>query len=133
MSANKKPMEIRKLHGTDQTNKHRNNENIPEPSSGIGPGAKYLSNGEREIWDEIVSISCPGVLGNTDRISLEIMCRLLYRFRFGDHDKDAVLVNLNGAELSQLSSLLGRFGMTPVDRMKLSVPKSKPKNSFGDL
>ena len=118
MPPHKKPMAVRELHGTAHRNKHRNTNNVPEPIKGIGPASAYLTAIEKEVWDEVVGIACPGVLGNTDRIGLEMLCKLIAEMRT-DFD------NMTAAKITQLSNALGRFGMTPADRMKLNVPKKK--------
>jgi len=128
MGAPTKPMALRELHGTANRNKQRNNDDVPVPTNGIGPAVRpgsgsNLNEGEQAIWDEIVSISYAGVLGEADRIALEMMCKLVYEMRTGFADMTA-------AKLTQLSSLLGRFGMTPSDRTKITVPKAEKKNSF---
>lgn len=118
MPAPKKPMAVRELHGTAHRNKHRNNDSAPEPARGIGPPVSCLTEMEQAVWDEVVGISCPGVLGNTDRIALEMMCRLIVEMRTN-------FAEMTAAKITQLSNALGRFGMTPSDRMKLNVPKKK--------
>ena len=81
---------------------------------------------ERQIWDEIVKISYKGVLGEGDRIALELMCRLVYDFRYSPDD-------FNAAKYAQLSNLLGRFGLTPSDRTKIVIPKGEDQNPFEQL
>lgn len=128
MGVPKMPTAIRKLHGTDKRNKHREVPNQVEVVNGIGEAPDHLSEDGKKIWDEIVGLMFQGVLGETDRLALEIMCNLVYRFRFSQVDED--VSGLTGAELSRLTGLLSEFGMTPSARTKISVPKQKPKNSF---
>lgn len=92
------------------------------PTEGIGPAPESLVV-EAEIWDEVVEMMPVGVLGNTDRIALETMCKLIFKMRY---DFDA----MTAAQLGKLETLLGRFGMTPSDRTKITMPKGKPKNAF---
>jgi len=41
---------------------------------------------------------------------------------------------MSAAKLSQLSTMLGKFGMTPSDRTKIVVPKgSEKKNGFTEM
>ena len=51
------------------------------------------------------------------------------------HERRALIrrETISAAELSILSSLLGRLGMTPADRARLSVPIEKPENKFASL
>ncbi len=99
------------------------NDSEPAPSRGIGPSSSVLSEYERQIWDEVVGNMYAGVLGEADRFALELMCRLIAEMRLNFEEMPA-------AKLTQLSTLLGRFGMTPSDRTKITVPKAEKKNSF---
>ena len=128
MGRPKKPMVVRELHGTAHRNKQRNNDDAPVAKNGIGPAVRPMSGSnlnaqEQAIWDEIVSISYVGVLGEADRIGLEMMCRLVHEMRTD-------FTEMTAAKLTQLSNLLGRFGMTPSDRTKIVVPKAEKKNPF---
>lgn len=126
MGAPKKPSALKAIQGTDQKNKDRLNENEPVPVRGIGPAGSVLNEYERSIWDEVVGISYAGVLGEADRIALEMMCRLIAEMRLDFEEMTA-------AKITQLSQLLGRFGMTPSDRTKIVIPKSKNANPFEDM
>jgi hypothetical protein len=120
------PQALRVLNGTSKDHPGRQNKDQPTPEKGIGPCNKSLNEYEREIWDEIVGISYAGVLGEADRIALEMMCRLIAEMRLNFDDMPA-------AKLTQLSGLIGRFGMTPADRTKIIVTKQAPKNPFAAL
>lgn len=123
MGAPKKPSALKVLQGTDQRNKTRMNPNEPVPVRGIGPGHNSLNEYELEIWDEVVGISYRGVLGEADRIALEMMCRLIAEMRLD-------FAEMTAAKITQLSQLLGRFGMTPSDRTKIVIPKEQNANPF---
>jgi hypothetical protein len=133
MGAHKKPTEIRELHGTHNRNKHRDNPNQPKAEGGIGPAPKHFTEQQVECWDYLVGCMFIGVMGKSDRPTMEMMSVLFHRFRYGEYDKEAVIPALNGAELSRLDSLLGRYGMTPSDRSKIVVPKEDDKNEFENL
>jgi len=130
MPAYKKPMELRELHGTANRNKQRNNPDMPDVDYGLGPAPDYFTEGEREVWDYLVSVMFKGVLATSDRASFELMAKLFYRFRYGTFDRDAELPALTAGELSRLDSLLGRYGMTPADRTKIVVPQGQKKSGF---
>ena len=123
MGAPKKPTALKQLQGTDKRNKTRMNPDEPVPARGIGSPNKNLTAYEQEIWDEIVGISYRGVLGEADRIALEIMCRLVAEMRLN-------YAEFTAAKITQLSQLIGRFGMTPSDRTKIVIPKEKNANAF---
>ena len=119
----KKPTALKQLQGTANDHPGRQNQDQPIPPRGIGPPNKVLTGMEKEIWDEVVGISYAGVLGEADRIALEMMCRLISEMRTNFEEMTA-------AKITQLSALLGRFGMTPSDRTKIVIPKSKNANAF---
>jgi phage terminase small subunit len=127
MAANKKPTALRELQGTANRNKHRDNQDQPVITRGIGPAPKHLNDDQKKIWDEIVSGMYAGVLGEADRLALETLTRLVYVMR-RDFEK------MSAAKLSQLSTMLGKFGMTPSDRTKIVVPKGgEKKNGFTEM
>jgi phage terminase small subunit len=138
-SPHKKPMALRELEGTAHRNKHRNNYDAPVPTRGIGPAPDRFCDVEKKIWDEFVDIMYTGVLGEADRLSLEIAVSLFYRFRHGVHyfpnetRKDDVPTGLTAAELSRLCGLLSEFGMTPSSRQKIVIPKQTQKNVFESI
>jgi hypothetical protein len=107
----------------------------PKPSGPLGDPPKRLRRAEKAMWAELVSIIPEGVLGNSDRWLVEITSRLMAKMV-----KNGIggAVGLTGSELSQLSTLLGRMGMTPSDRSKVGVPLPQRKtekqiNRFADL
>ena len=122
----RKPTALKRIQGTDRDHKSRQNPDEPTPTRGIGPAHKTLSGYEQEIWDEIVGISYRGVLGEADRIALEMMCRLVAEMRLD-------FVEMTAAKITQLSQLIGRFGMTPSDRTKIVVPKEQNVNPFSGM
>ena len=131
MGSPRKPTALKQLQGTDKEHPGRINKNEPVPERGIGPAVRpmcgsNLNQEEQAIWDEIVSISYTGVLGEADRIALEMMCRLVHEMRTD-------FTEMTAAKITQLSQLLGRFGMTPSDRTKIVVPKGEKKNPFGGM
>lgn len=121
-----KPTALKEVQGAYKKNPQRKNKKEPIPNGGIGPALTTLNAGERMIWDEIVEVACIGVLTNADRISLELLCKLIWEMRTNFEE-------MNASKLSRLTFLLSQFGMTPADRSKISVPQAAPKNSFSDL
>lgn len=126
MPRNRTPMAIREVTGTAHRNKHRQNPNEPKPVNGIGPAPSHLTELQKTIWDEVVAVSVPGVLGDTDRLALEVLAKLIDTMR-----RD--FESMTAAQITQLINLCGRFGMTPVDRMKIQVPGKPKTNGFADL
>lgn len=81
---------------------------------------KYFSEDESEIWAEIESNAAGGVLTSAERYTVELMARLVAKFR-----KDW----LTGAEMSQLTWCCSHLGMTAVDRSKVLGDESEPDKS----
>jgi hypothetical protein len=133
MGSHKKPQALREVSGTANRNKHRDNQDQPKVTIGIGPAPSHFTEQQVEIWDYLVSVMFAGVLSRSDRPTLEMMAVLFYRFRHGTYDEDTVCPVLNGVELSRLDSLMGRYGMTPSDRTKIVVPKQPDHNPFEDM
>ena len=122
----KKPTALRELHGTANRNKQRNIDSPATATRGIGPAGNVLSENQRAIWDEIVGISYAGVMGEADRIALELMCRLVEEMRLN-------FAEMSASKMTQLNSILSKFGMTPSDRTKITVPKIEKANGFAAL
>lgn len=123
MGAPRKPSVLKAIQGTDKQHPARVNKSEPTPTRGIGPAHDSLTEYEADVWDEIVGISYRGVLGEADRIALEMMCRLTAEMRLD-------YTEFSAAKLTQLSQLCGRFGMTPSDRTKIVIPKEQNVNAF---
>ena len=105
----------------------------PEAKAEIGKAPDYLESDVKAIWDEIVSLACPGVLGDSDRCIVEIAATLMAEFRRGGRDENGRPL-FTDARLSRLQAALGQLGMTPADRSKVKVPQKAPAgNPFGDL
>lgn len=116
------PTAIKEARGSYKNHPERRNENEMQPLGGIGPAPDHAG-AYAETWDEIVKAMPPGVLGNTDRIAIEMLCKLVVKMRFD-------FEHMNAAEMTRLETLLARFGMTPADRTKITVPKGEKKNPF---
>jgi len=80
----------------------------------------------RILWAELSKLVPAGVVEHSDRWTFEVLVCLMEKFRRG---------NALGGEVSQLLSLLAKFGMTPSDRSRVSVatpaqPKNDPWGKF---
>ena len=113
------PKAVLRIKGVDKTHpeRFRIRENEPENVNPVGDPPENLSDSERNIWMRIVEESITGVLGQADRIAVELACKLYVRVDEGT----ATRVDYN-----QLIKLLSQFGMTPADRSRLSIPE--PEN-----
>ena len=82
--------------------------------------------GDRILWAELANLVPIGVGEHSDRWTFEVLVCLMAKFRSG--------IALGG-EVSQLLSLLAKFGMTPSDRSRVSAalpaePKNDPWGKF---
>jgi len=84
----------------------------PIPSGPIGNPPKDFSPALKSIWKELKSQSPPGVLTNSERLILEILCRLTLKLRQG---------TITTGETSQLIACIARLGLTPTDRVRVHV------------
>jgi hypothetical protein len=90
----------------------------------IGKAPAHLSPIERRIWAEVIRSCPPRLLTKSDGTSLEVLCKLTARMRTSD---------LKTSELNALMAILGKFGMTPGDRLKMNLePIPEPSAKAAD-
>lgn len=116
MARPKKAAEIHDITGSYTRNPQRRPQNSAKPKGELGNLPKTLPETWRKCWDELVSLVCPGVLGDSDSVWLERAARLLAKSRT---DPD----NFTGANEAALITYLGKMGMNPSDRQKITVSK----------
>ena len=122
MARPKKPTAILQLVGAYKKNPQRKPKNEPKPTLGIGKfeeGSAVIA----DIWDEVVSQVVPGVLTISDRLALELVCRLLAEIRLRPEE-------ISVGKVTALCNLLGRFGLTPADRSKVALPEQETKDEW---
>lgn len=117
-----KPTAVLELVGAYKKNPQRKRKSEPKPAQGIGKfieGPVDLSS----IWDEVVAQTVPGVMTMSDRLALEMVCRLMAEIR---SKPDEISVG----KVTALCNLLGRFGLTPADRAKVTVPEEEKEDEW---
>lgn len=122
MARPRTPTNVLELRGAYTKNPQRKRKAEPKPVAGIGrftEGPTEIS----EIWDEVVAQTVPGVMTISDRVALEIVCRLLSDLRTKPDD-------ISVGKVTALCNLLGRFGLTPADRSKVTIPDEKPEDEW---
>jgi hypothetical protein len=131
MGRPRKPQALHEMNGTFEKHPERRRANEPKPEGPIGPPPPSfnpdLSFGREHIalWHEVVSQVPPGVLTSSDRMHVEIICRLMYRVR---HQI------AKAGEFARLESMLAKMGMNPSDRSKVNlspVAAPGPKGANG--
>jgi hypothetical protein len=106
--------------------RRRARENEPKPTGPLGDPPEHLTREESAIWNELTQLCAPGVLKNSDRLHVELVCTLMARKR-----KDGIggRAGLNNGELNTLGLFLAKVGMNPADRTKIGVTPEKQKDS----
>ena len=69
------------------------------------------------IWHEITSQAPPGVLSGSDRLHVEMTCRLIQLIRSG---------KAKSGDYSRVEQYLGKMAMNPVDRPKVQIGAGVP-------
>jgi phage terminase small subunit len=114
------------LTGAFQHNPSRMDCRINEPvvDEGVGKPPTHLSKDEKKIWKEL-SKDVPW-LAVSDRLALEMVCRLTTRMRTNP-------VDFTGSETSALTVLVRTLGMTPSDRSRVSAPQKQKEDEWTKL
>ncbi|MFJ2989964.1 hypothetical protein ACIPF8_19025 [Collimonas sp. NPDC087041] len=128
MARPRTPSNVLQMRGAFDKNPKRGRERDgePEPNGEIGDPPDGMSDGAKKCWFEIVGLLAPGVLCRSDRLSLEMAAELLAQMR-------DMKWMVPAAVLTRYETLIGKFGMTPSDRSKVSVPKTQTANPFAKL
>lgn len=117
MGRHRKPTAVHALTGAIAHNPGRfaDRANEPRINEGLGPPPDSMRPDQRAAWMEIDRLA--PWLTLSDRIAVEIAACLLAMFR------------VTGAEMmpttlmTRLETILGRLGLTPSDRSKVTVPR----------
>ena len=126
MARPRKPTKI--LEQTGAFKKHPERKRTGEP---VASGSlsymppDHLDEREQAMWHEIVSIVPPGVLTNADALIVESLAVLWTRYRIDKSEMPPALI-------SRIDIQMGRLGLSPADRAKLTVEKPR-ENKFADL
>ena len=124
MPAPRKPTEALVLSGAFQKNPKRTRPVGPKSDKGLGEPPDYFPQAAATVWAEVQSIVPPNVLTSADRLIVELLCRLVAKFR-SDW--------LTAAEMSQMTWCCSHLGMTPVDRSKIQVEKPQAASPFDEF
>jgi hypothetical protein len=116
-----KPTAMHEASGAYKKNPNRKRNGEAKPRMGIGQAPVSRATDFSDVWDEIVSAVPPGVLGNTDRLHLEITCNLVCEYRRNPEE-------FPGYKMSEMNKMLGKLGMNPIDRIRITVPEQEEKS-----
>jgi hypothetical protein len=112
------PTNILEMRGAFRKNPARraDRENEPVVTEPLGEAPKTFTADQLQAWTDIVA-QCPaGVLRKSDGIAVEEAARLLAMSRMGSAET---------ADRRALHALIGKFGMTPSERSKVTA-EGKP-------
>ena len=118
----RKPTEVLTLTGAFRKDPQRKRPVGAKSAKSLGQPPGYFRDDECLVWAEIETYAAAGVLTSADRFVVELLSRLVARFRANW---------LNGAEMSQLTWCCSHLGMTPSDRSK--VLSSEQEKEPSDL
>jgi phage terminase small subunit len=97
----------------------------PTPMEPLGTPPDHLNTIQKAIWHEIADLCPPDVLFGSDRIVLEMVCRLIEKLRAG---------TIKALEQNLLLTSLQQLGMTPLARSRIAVPaKEKTQDDWASL
>lgn len=95
----------------------------------LQPNPLHLTPDEMEVWYEVLKFAPDGYIEAADKFALEMLCRLLAKSRSRSL--------MSAKESDHLIQLMGKFGLTPMDRGRVKKPgagKNKTeRNPFDDL
>lgn len=117
------PTNILKLRGADKKHPDRMRERKDEPQDDrpVGDPPKEFDADQVRAWQDIVTACIPGVLTGSDRLYVETASRLLAMVRCG---------TATSADYTRWEAMLGKMGLNPADRSRISVPKKGGGNPF---
>jgi hypothetical protein len=127
MGLNRTPTAILEARGSFIGHKNRKDARAGEPvvTKRLGSPPKTFTDERKKIWREFAKMVPEGVATYADHWAVEIVICAMAKFRAG---------TITGAETSQLTSLLSRFGLTPADRSRVvATLPSKVEDEWLDL
>ena len=126
MARPRKPTKVLELNGTFKNTPKRKKarENEPVVEEGIGKHPCFLNEEQIAAWNWIVSVAPEGVLTSADAPFVANLSVLQAQIMTGDAPMGAY---------GLLQAGLGKLGMTPADRSKVSVPQKPKQNRWSSL
>ena len=123
-----KPTNILKLAGSFAKDpaRGRARKNEPKPKKAIPKSSRRLDAEGKKIYKELLAEMPPGVAFNSDKFALEILAHLLSEFYSDPHVMPT-------SRIMAMKEMIAKFGLSPVDRIKVQAEPQKEKNEFDDL
>src|SRR4030095_10018202 len=113
-----KPSVVLEAAGSFKTHPSRRRPGEPRARA-VGPPPADLPADARQIWVETVHNCATGVFQSSDREALRIFSLLVAESRRN-------FATFGARRMSMMIQLMGRFGMSPVDRARVAVEPPPP-------
>jgi len=126
MGRNRVPTKILEARNAFKKHPERRRDGEPEVTTPLGAAPDRLNELESKAWHEIAKLAPMGVLTEADRLDVEMAARLLAR-TWSDFD------SVTDGARKQLHTMLGKYGMNPSDRSRLSIEKPKEASRWEQL
>ena len=139
MGRPRKPLGVLKLAGTYRPDRHAAREHAPQPG-GYPKMPDWLDGEARALWESTVpTLIDMGIARGVDAPALAGLCRWYSVWRQADArlqrgDGDSYKGSIEAAAAwKNYSAVAAKFGLTPVDREKISVTETtEPENDILD-
>ena len=123
MARPRKPTKLHLVQGTLRATRHRDRQNEPEIIEPLGGPPVAWPTEAKALWAELADLVPPGVATKSDRLALELLCRLVGCMRVGSEGLTAALAG-------QIRATCAVFGMTPSDRSRVTASRPPEQNPF---
>lgn len=122
------PTAMNEASGTYEKNpaRKKTRANEPKPNRPIGGPPEVANTAPGKIWYEILDSIPPGVVFDSDRMHLQILCHLISQFRLDPVDFPA-------SKLTIINTMLAKLGMNPADRSRVVAEQASddsPEDEF---
>ncbi len=119
----RKPTKMLVIQGGLRATRHRDRENEPEIIEPLGGPPLSWPAEAKLLWGELSDLLPPGVATKSDRLTFELLCRLVGNMREGPEGLTAALAG-------QIRATCGLFGMSPADRSRVTGARPPEQNPF---
>ena len=129
MGRTRKPTEHLELIGAFKKDPNRRRDPAPVSEDSIGEPPSVLNDEQRAAWDFLVDTAPPGLLTRMDAAYLSLCAMALAHvtnYDPAEHNGKP----LSAAALANVSRMLTKLGMTPVDRHNVTIDKPQGTGRF---
>lgn len=123
MARQRKPAALRLVEGTYSAKKHGPLPDRHATLEPLGDAPPNWKAADAELWRELAELVPAGIACRSDRLTFEILVRLVAKVR----KNPAALIP---AVATQIRAAAGSFGMSPADRQRLAVPEPTVEDQY---